>query len=134
TRGKEVAHLIDALWRLHVLAGNGATYGRFVHTHHLGNLVHVHRLEHRGTLLEELLLPFYYLDGDTVDGLLPLVDALDQELSTANLITDVILNLVLTTLGHQVLVSVGDAQVRYILVIQGHRIILTHAFHIYIRD
>lgn len=92
-RGEEVLHLEDALWGEHVLAGDGAADGGLVDADHLGDLNHGHGLEEGDAVFHEVALAFDDLLGDAGDGVLTLVDALDEEFPGADLLADVFADL-----------------------------------------
>lgn len=82
---EEILHLEQALWRLHVFVGDGAADGRLVDADDVGHLRHRQRFQVGDAFVEELDLTFDNDLGDVVNGLLALVDALDEELAGANL-------------------------------------------------
>src|SRR5205823_5310036 len=86
--GEEILHLEQALRGLDILAGNGPAYGRFVHPHDLGYLNHGQWFEERDPLFHELALTAHDFTGDVENGLLALVQALDEKFSRANFFTD----------------------------------------------
>ena len=129
--GEEIFHLEDALRRGDVFAGDGAADGGLVHADGLGDLHHGHRLEGGAAELEEILLPLDDLVGDVRDGLLALVDALDEEFAAADFVADVVLHLgAAAVLRHQVLVGVADAQVRDLVAVEGDLVIAADLLHV----
>ena len=93
SRCEEKLHFENSLRCLHVLAGDSAADGRFVHTHHFGDLHHCERLQKCHALIHEFPLPLHNLACNVQDRLLALLDALDQKLSGPNFLADVIAHL-----------------------------------------
>src|SRR5579862_239038 len=132
---EEILHLEDSLRRGDVLAGDGAADRRLMHADDLGDLHHRHRLEGDGASFEELLLPRDDLVRDVRDGLLPLVDALDEEFAAADFVADVVLHVVAVAfLGHQVLVGVADAEVGYLVAVEGDGEVVADFLDVHIRQ
>ena len=96
----------------------------------IGDLRHGHRFEVRDALVHEVALALDDLLPDVGDGLLPLVQALDEKFSGADFFADVILHLgIVFALRHQVFIDVADAEMRHVVVVGGDGEILTHFGH-----
>ena len=87
---EEEFELKDPMRRGHVLAGNGATDGGLMNANFVGYLSHVQWAQLASAVFQEFLLMRQDLDGNFVNGLLPLLDAADEKLTTADFISDVV--------------------------------------------
>ncbi len=84
-----------------------------MHADRICDLHHRHRLEERRPSLEKLALPFHDLVGNVGNGLLTLMDRLDQKFAAPDLVANVILHFAaVAVLRHDVFVGIADAQVR----------------------
>ena len=72
---------------------------------------------------------------DVGNGLLPLVDRFDEELSAPDLVADIILHFAaVSVLRHDVFVGVADAQVRDLFTVEDDLILAVDFFHGHIRQ
>src|SRR5207302_1312116 len=72
----------------------------------------------RRALVEEIALPFHDLVGNVGNGLLTLMDRLDQKFAAPDLVANVILHFAaVAILRHDVFVGIADAQVRNLFTI-----------------
>src|SRR5215207_11243869 len=91
---EEVLHLEHALWRVHVLVRHDAADRGFVHPDVVGHVAEHQRTEVLDPVIEEVLLEIDDAGRDLVNGLLTLLDRLDQPKRRAELVLHVSAGLV----------------------------------------
>jgi hypothetical protein len=118
--GEEVFHVEHPLWGEHVLAGDGAADGGFVDADDFGDLDHGHGAEMGDAMFHEVALALHDFLGDAGDGVLALVDALDEEFPGADFFPDVFANLGRGFgLAEEILVGVADPEVGDVVGVGG---------------
>jgi hypothetical protein len=109
--GEEEFKVEEAVGGLDVFVGDGAADGGFVDADDFGDLIHGEGLEVGDAVVKEVALALYNFGGDVVDGLLALVEALDEEFSGADFFFEVFFEFgVVAVVGEEVFVGVADAQ------------------------
>ncbi len=105
--------------RADVFVGDGAADGGLVHAHDVGDLRHGERAELVHALLEEVALDLEDLAGDALDGLLALLDGVDDELAGAHALAEVVaLLLGEGAPGDHLLVCIRNPETRDVVVVE----------------
>lgn len=119
TGGEEILEVEHAVRRADVLVGDRAAHRGFMDADDVCDLRHRERLQGRDAGIEELLLGVDDLAGDALDRPLALLNRVDEELSGAHPLPQVIaLVLGKRALGDQVAVSARDAEARDVVAVE----------------
>ncbi len=106
-----------------------------MHTDRVCDLHHRHRFEEGGPVIQKVALPFYDLDRNIQDGLLPLMDAFDQKLTTPDFFSNVVSDFTaVPALRHQISISLVNPEMRYLIAGERHDIVITDFFDHNIRQ
>src|SRR5205085_2259355 len=118
---EEVAQFEHTLWSVSVLVRHRATHGGGVNADFFGHLLDHHGLELIDTFFQEILLSSNDGVTDFGDGLLPLLDVLDQLNGALVALLDVIARvLVVGVLGQETLVGGIEPELRQVLIVHYH--------------
>ena len=133
---EEVLHLEHALRRVHVLVGDDAADGRFVHADVVGHVAQDERAEMFDALIQEVALEVDDAVGDLVDRLLALLDRFDQPERRAELVLHVRPGFVavVRALVQQTPVDGADPHLRQAVFVQHRDILILDLDHIHVGD
>src|SRR5882672_7516180 len=134
---EEVLHLEHALWRVHVLVGDDAADGGLVHADVVGDVAQHQGAEVFDAVIQEVALEVDDARRDLVDGLLPLLDRLDQPERRAELVFDVGARLVRVlglTLVEKAAVDRADAQLRQTFLVEHRHVLLLDLDDVHVGD
>src|SRR5690606_27081449 len=119
--GEEVAHLEEPVGRLHVLPFDRTADRREMDAHHVGDRLHLERLEVLGAVDHELPLELRHRDSDVVKRSLSLVDRLDQPLRRLDLLADEVGDLTISAMRlEEVAASIAHLELGKVPRIDAH--------------
>src|SRR5215211_3139350 len=133
---EEVLHLEHALRRVHVLVRHDAADGRFVHADIVGNVAEHQWTEVLDAVIEEVLLEIDDAGGDLVNGLLTLLDGLDQPERRAELVLHISAGLVavLGVLVEEAPIHRADAHLRQPVLVEQRDVLILQLDDVHVGD